>query len=172
MRFSHIVAGSIQAYHFDQHLLRTKQIIIIQFEFKLELLAFWTTRLAYFLFNYRILRGFRDPRYEVIFDEYKKENFKRDVVVDNIFCKDSLYLQLVLLCISYLRINQILNLWQFQEHLLNRYILKDQLVIHIPIYYGSSIIIIQGSKNQIFKFYIQVGLWKKYRKEQTSKFIF
>ncbi|CAD8186761.1 unnamed protein product [Paramecium pentaurelia] len=106
--FTHIVAGSIYTYHFDQHILRTN-----------------------FVFYYRILRGFRDPRYEVIFDEYKKETFKRDVaVLDNIFSKDSLYLQLVLLCISYLRINQILYLWQFLEHLLNGYILKDQLIIN------------------------------------------
>ncbi|CAD8112952.1 unnamed protein product [Paramecium sonneborni] len=70
---SHFVAGSIYAYHFGLSSFENK--------FKLGLLALWTARLAGFLFYYRILRGFRDPRYEVIFVNYKKETFKRDVVV-------------------------------------------------------------------------------------------
>ncbi|CAD8139654.1 unnamed protein product [Paramecium octaurelia] len=70
---SHLVAGIIYCV-FSDIPLPSKIISII-------LLVLWSMRLAGFIFIYRVLGGYKDERFENIFNEFNNERLKKNMMV-------------------------------------------------------------------------------------------
>lgn len=72
--FGHFLAGASYAYY-------AGDIKSTDTRIKLLLLGLWTVRLAGFLWKYRIMKGYHDPRYDVVFKKYPPGTLGREMAV-------------------------------------------------------------------------------------------
>lgn len=78
---SHLVAGIIYCI-FSEIPLPSKIVnIVIDFKINIILVVLWSMRLAGFVFIYRVIGGYRDERFENIFNEFNSDRLKKNLMV-------------------------------------------------------------------------------------------